>query len=133
MFIWQKLPIIFLFPVILATAGCTTCQAQGGAAGGAMGGNAGALLDHRNPWQGGVIGATLGAVAGATISEVSVRGARQAATTDRPVEYTTENGRGVYRAEPVQSDAHGRCKKVHERVFEDGRLVKDGIREICEG
>jgi hypothetical protein len=130
---WQKLPVIFLFPFILATAGCTTYQAQGGATGGAMGGIAGALLDHENPWRGGVIGATPGTLAGATISEVSVRGARQAAATDRPVEYTTENGRGVYHAEPVRSDVHSRCKKVRERVFQDGRLIKDAVREVCEG
>jgi hypothetical protein len=25
-----------------------------------------------------------------------------------------------------------RCRKVQEKVWEDGRLVKDQVREVCE-
>ncbi|GAB4388905.1 MAG: glycine zipper 2TM domain-containing protein [Thermodesulfovibrionales bacterium] len=117
---------------LLSIGACATYQYEGAATGGAVGGVAGALLDRSNPWRGGVIGAALGAIFGATISEVSVRGARQAAYTGRPVEYRTEDGRGVYRAEPLEYNARTDCHKVHERVWEDGRLVKDQIREVCE-
>jgi hypothetical protein len=51
----------------------------------------------------------------------------------RPVEYRTEDGRGVYRADPMGYDASTRCTKVHERAWEDGRLVRDQIKEVCEG
>lgn len=119
---------------LFIAAGCTTYQAQGGLMGGGLGGIAGALLDSKNPWRGGVLGAGLGALAGATISDISVRGAREAAETNRPVEYQTQDGRGYYRAEPVPSStASTDCKKVHERAYENGRLVKDVIREVCEG
>jgi glycine zipper 2TM protein len=131
---WQKALLVVLALTLLSTTACTTYQTQGGTAGGAMGGIAGAILDRKNPWRGGVIGAALGALAGATISEVSVQGARQAASADRPVEYRTEDGRGRYRAEPVgHPNAQTRCKKVREKIYENDRLVRDHVREVCEG
>lgn len=114
--------------------GCTEYHARGTGTGAVIGGIAGALLDHRNPWRGGIIGGVLGAVAGATITDISMKASREAATSGEPVEYRTEDGRGVYRAEPIgHYDEQTRCKKVHERVWEDGNLVKDNIREVCEG
>jgi len=51
----------------------------------------------------------------------------------KPVEYRTTDGRGVYRADPIDYDTRTRCHKVQERVWEDGRLIKDEVREVCEG
>jgi outer membrane lipoprotein SlyB len=105
----------------------------GAGAGALVGGVAGALLDRHNPWRGGLIGGALGLVAGATLTEISARAAREAAANNQPVEYRTEDGRGIYRAEPRSYDPSTRCSKIHERVWEDGRLVKDQIKEVCEG
>lgn len=129
----KKIMVALMGLALLTSTACTQYQYEGATAGGLIGGIAGALLDRNNPWRGGVIGAGLGAIAGATIADISVRGSREAARSGRPVEYRTENGRGVYRAEPLEYDEHTRCRKVHERVWEDGRLVKDRIKEICEG
>ncbi|MBI3593056.1 MAG: hypothetical protein HY099_06220 [Nitrospirae bacterium] len=58
------------------------------------------------------------------------------AHSGKPVEYKTENGRGVYRAEPASDtyrpDEHTKCRKVRERTWENDRLVKDEVKEICE-
>ncbi len=113
--------------------GCTKYHARGAGAGGAVGGISGAILDKKNPWRGGVIGAALGAVLGATITDISMQASKEAASSGKPVEYRTTDGRGVYRADPVEYDAHTKCHKVHERVWEDGRLVKDDMREVCKG
>lgn len=130
--VMRKIVTAILMLSFLAAA-CAPYQQEGAATGGAIGGITGAILDHRNPWRGGVIGAVLGAIAGATIADISVRGSREAYRTGRPVEYTTEDGRGRYYAEPGDYDARTRCRKVHEKVWEDGRLVKDQVREVCEG
>ncbi|RJQ16390.1 MAG: glycine zipper 2TM domain-containing protein [Nitrospiraceae bacterium] len=121
--------LAFLFMV----AGCTQYGARGGGVGGAVGGVAGALLDRSNPWRGGVIGAVLGAIAGATLTEVSSQASREAVRTDRPVEYRTTDGRGVYQAYPLDYDEKTKCHKVQERAWEDGKLIKDQIKEVCEG
>ncbi|MBI4843538.1 MAG: glycine zipper 2TM domain-containing protein [Nitrospirae bacterium] len=124
---------IVLAAFFALAAGCTQYHTQGAAVGGAAGGLAGALLDHKNPWKGGVIGAALGAILGATITDISMRASQEAASTGKTVQYKTEDGRGVYRAEPVDFNAQTNCHKVHETVWEDGKMVKDQIKEICEG
>jgi hypothetical protein len=101
--------------------------------GAVVGGIAGALLDRHNPWRGGVIGGVLGGVAGRTITEISERAAREAYVSGRPVEYRTEDGRGVHRADPIEYNPSTRYSKIQERVWEDGRLIKDQIKEVCEG
>ncbi len=128
---------IVLLMVVFLVSACSTYHYEGAAVGGAAGGVAGALLDSKNHWRGGVIGAAIGALAGATIADVSVRGSRDAARQDRPVEYRTDDGRGYYRAEPISQpyypNEQTKCRKVNERVWEDGRLVKDTVKEVCEG
>ena len=125
--------LILVLALLSLTVACTQYHAQGAGAGGVVGGIAGALLDRKNPWRGGVVGAALGALAGATLTDVSMRASQEAATTGKPVQYVTEDGRGVYRAEPVGYNAQTKCHKVHEIVTENGKVVKDQIKEVCEG
>jgi len=125
--------MIAVITLLIGVIGCTEYHARGAGVGGAVGGVAGALLDHSNPWRGGVWGAVLGAIAGATLTEISMQGAREAAQYNRPVEYRTADGRGIYEAYPLGVDAQTKCHKVQERVWEDGRLIKDRIKEVCEG
>ena len=125
--------LILVLTLLSLTVACTQYHAQGAGAGGVVGGIAGALLDRKNPWRGGVVGAALGALAGATLTDVSMRASQEAAATGKPVQYVTEDGRGVYRAEPVGYNAQTKCHKVHEIVTENGKVVKDQIKEVCEG
>lgn len=127
------LSLLLILALLGLVFGCTEYHAQGAGSGAALGGIAGAFLDHRNPWRGGVIGAAIGAVAGATLTDISIRASQEAATHGKPVEYRTEDGRGVYHAEPAEYNAKTKCHKVQERVWEDGKLIKDTTREMCEG
>ncbi len=127
--------VLLLLALIAVSYGCTEYQARGAGVGGVLGGIAGAFLDSRNPWRGGVIGGALGALAGATIADVSAQANQQAVATGQPVQYQTDNGQGVYRAEPESRvyypDEHTRCRKVRERVWDHGQLVKDRVKEVC--
>ncbi len=129
----QAVALLVLVSLLGLSFGCTPYHTEGAGTGAAVGGVTGAILDSKNPWRGGVIGGILGAILGASIADVSYKASREAAQHDRPVEYRTEDGRGVYRADPLGYDERTRCKKVHERVWEDNRLVKDQVREVCEG
>ncbi len=125
---------ILVFFILLSLIACATeYEQQGAATGAAVGGIAGAILGGHNPWRGGVIGAALGAIAGATIADISVRGSEEAARSGKPVEYYTEDRRGRYYAEPGGYDPVTRCRRVREKIWENGRLVRDRVREVCEG
>lgn len=128
--------VLLLF-AFLATS-CDTPQGKGAMVGGAVGGVAGALVG-KSPWTGAIVGAGLGAILGAAITDIAVKGSREAAASGRPVEYRTEDGGGVYRAEPVgkpiyRSTSQGTttCRKVHEVIWENGVKKEDRIREVCE-
>lgn len=125
--------IMMVLSLVVLTVGCTQYHARGAGVGGAVGGITGALLDRKNAWRGGVIGAVLGGILGASLTEVSMQASQEAARQNRPVEYRTTDGRGQIQAYPLEYNAQTKCHKVQERVWEDGRLVKDQIKEICEG
>ncbi len=125
--------LIAVMALLVLTLGCTQYHARGAGVGGAVGGAAGAMLDKDNAWRGGVIGAVLGAIAGATLTDISMQASQDAIRENRPVEYRTSDGRGVYRADPVDYNARTNCHKVQERVWEDEQLIKNEIKEICEG
>ncbi len=129
--------VLAILMIFLISACSTRYHYEGAGIGGAIGGIGGALLDSKNPWRGGLIGAALGAIAGATITDISIRGSQEAARGNRPVVYKTEDGRGIYHAEPVSDyyrpDEQTKCRKVRERVWENDRIVKDTVKEVCEG
>lgn len=103
---------------------------QGGAVGAGVGAAAGALIDKDNAWRGGVIGAGLGAVLGGAMGEISSRAAMEAAANQRPVVYT--NGTGTQRVEVDPTRSQGNCHMVTERHYDNGQLIKEIEREVCE-
>ncbi|MBI5634279.1 MAG: glycine zipper 2TM domain-containing protein [Nitrospirae bacterium] len=131
----MKMIISFVLGVLFVSMvfGCTPYHSQGVSTGAAVGGVAGAILDHRNPWRGGVIGGLIGAITGATIADIGYRGGREAYYHDKPVEYYTEDRRGRYYAEPRGYNERTKCRKIREKIWEDGKLIRDEEREICEG
>jgi hypothetical protein len=94
---------------------------EGAAVGGALGSVAGILIDNDNRWRGALIGGLLGAAIGGTVTEISSRAAREAAYEGRPVVYQSQDGFQRVEATPVR-----------ERIWQDDKLVKDEIREVCE-
>lgn len=123
--------------LLLSFSGCATApqapsnQAyQTGAVGAGVGAAAGALLDKNNSWRGGVIGAGLGAILGGAVGEINNRAIREAANRQQPVVYT--NSSGNQRVEAIPRGTKNNCRVVTERYFENGQLVKEIDREVCE-
>lgn len=127
---------IFICSVIISSLtlsfGCTTPQSyHGGAIGAVMGGLSGALLTPRNPLAGGVIGAMIGGTFGASIAEISAQAAREAAISNKPVRYVSEDRRVVYIAKPLGHNRHSRCRKVREKVWKNNRLILTRTISVC--
>ncbi len=135
--ITKKILPVFLAISFLALplVGCVTTREtyQGAAVGSVAGAGIGALIDHHNRWRGAAIGAAIGALVGGTMTEISARAAREAALENRPVVYKSEDGRTVVESTPLpEGNASTHCHKVRTRVWKDGTLVKDTVREVCE-
>lgn len=103
---------------------------QGAAAGAAVGAGAGALIDKHNRWRGAVIGGALGALLGGTLTEISARAAREAAVQNQPVAYQSTDGWQRVEAWPQGTSPRG-CRQVQERVYQNGQLVREQMREVC--
>jgi predicted membrane protein len=89
---------LMLSVITLTMSGCTPYHAQGITAGALVGGVTGALVDHREPARGALIGGTLGGIVGGTMAEMSYRNARdQYSYRDQ---YYDNDGRRGYRSEP---------------------------------
>jgi len=127
--------LVIISSLAFPLAGCVTTQQtyQGAAVGSVAGAGIGALIDSHNRWRGAAIGAAIGALVGGTLTEISARAAREAALEDRTVVYKSEDGRTVVESTPLpQENASTHCHKVRTRVWRDGTLVKDTVREVCE-
>jgi hypothetical protein len=103
---------------------------QGAGAGAAVGAGAGALIDKDNRWRGAALGLALGGVLGGTLTEISARAARESVAAKQPVTYQSTDGWQRVEAQPRTASAGG-CRQVRERVYQDDRLVREQIREVC--
>ena len=121
--------VLICFTAVLAS--CTAYHAQGAGAGGVLGGIAGALLDRKNPWRGGVIGAVLGGIAGAAITDISMRASQEAAASGKSVRYENKDTGEWVEAEPVAYNARTKCTKVHLTQSDNGKVISDEIKEEC--
>lgn len=127
--------VFSLFTLTVLAPGCATSQRtyEGAGIGGAVGAVAGALLDKHNRWRGAMIGGALGAVVGGATSEIATRAAREAAASGKPVAYQSQDGWQRVEAYPLAYNQETKCHKVQEKIYQEGRLVKDEVKEICEG
>jgi len=128
------LSVLLLSSVIMSScaAGPSPQTSQGAAVGAALGSVAGLLIDDNNRWRGAVIGGLIGGALGGSLSEISQRASREAAYGGRPVAYQSRDGFQRVEASPVGYNAQTNCHKVRERIWQDGNLVKDEVKEICE-
>lgn len=138
----RRLVLIFMAVNLASSAffvsSCATVQPtsqrtyEAAGVGAALGSVAGLLIDRHNRWRGAVIGGLIGAAIGGTVTEISQRAAREAAYEGRPVAYQSSDGFQRVEATPIGYDANTKCHKVRERIWQEGKLVKDEVREVCE-
>ena len=118
------LPFVALLFVMPPLASCSQHTQQGA--------GTGALIDDDNPWRGAGNGGAMGADFGGSIAEISDKAAGEAIEEGKPVRYESVDGYGRIEASPGVYNEETKCHKVRERAWEDDKLVKDEVREICE-
>lgn len=136
----KSLIILFVgivFTVVMLSS-CAT-ESENVALGTAAGAGIGSAVSH-NKWKGAVIGGILGAVAGEAYHQIQQQAINESINRQKPVMYrkNTSNGWQEVEAAPVSKqyynpNKHTKCQKIHIRIVENGRLVKDRVKEVCKG
>ncbi len=123
---------------VLMFASCTTRE-QSTALGTGLGAAIGAGMS-KNKWKGAVIGGLVGAAAGAAFSQIQQRAIDESMSQQKPVIYrrNTNNGWQQVEAAPATQPyynpkTHTKCQKMHIKIINNGKLVKDQIKEVCKG
>ncbi len=136
----KKLFIMFIGLAFTLTmiSSCAT-ESENVALGTAAGAAIGASVSH-DKWKGAVIGGIIGAVAGEAYHQIQQQAINEAVAKQQPVAYQRQTNKGWERveADPISNQyynpsRHTTCQKVHVRIIENGRLVKDRIKEVCKG
>lgn len=102
--------------------GATIGAGMGALIGQAIGGNTQSTL----------IGLTAGTILGALVGNAAdqdYQAAKDAAQYGKPVIYYDKSGHAVEAIPEGTND--GNCQKVRKRIWEDGKLVKETVEEVC--
>jgi hypothetical protein len=89
------------------------------------------LIEKQNTWWGGPIGAALSAPIDGTIQTVSKQASREAGQEGKPVAYLSLDGFQRVESFPVGKAKAKTCFLVREQVFQEGKLIRDEVKEIC--
>ena len=89
------------------------------------------LVEKANTWRGGTIGAALGSPTEGKVMEISGRALREAAQERKPVAYLSLDGFQRIEAYPVGKGTTPNCRLVREQIFQEGKPVRDEIKEVC--
>ena len=90
------------------------------------------LIEKTNTWRGGAIGASLGNPIEGNIIQISSRASREAAREGRPTVFLSLDGFQRVETFPVGKGKSAQCRRVRERIFQEGKLIRDEIKEACQ-
>ena len=134
----KKVMCLALLVLMLTVLSCAAPQdryntQRGAAIGAGLGAVAGQAIgrDTEATLLGAGIGTLLGTILGNAVDQ-SHQAAREAAMTNKRVVYYDDKG-GAVEAIPGPVDQHTKCRKVTNRVWENGKMVSEKIEEVCEG
>lgn len=90
------------------------------------------LIEKANTWRGGAIGAALGGPLEGKIKEISFQASQEAAREGKPMAYLSLDGFQRVETYPVGKGESKNCRLVREQIFQEGKLIRDEIKEVCQ-
>jgi hypothetical protein len=90
------------------------------------------LVEKPNIWRGGAIGASLSSPIEGMIKEISHKASQEAAREGRPVAYLSLDGFQRVETYPVGKGKSKNCPLVREQIFQEGKLIRDEVKEVCQ-
>lgn len=123
-----------VLPLLIASCATYPPERYNTQAGAAVGAGTGALIGQAvgGNTESTLIGLAAGTIIGALVGNAvdqQNQAARDAAAYGKPVIYYDEQGRAV-EAVPESGSAPN-CRQVRKRVWENGKLVRETVEEVC--
>lgn len=133
----KKHPLAMMVPIfclLLASCASSPPGQYNTQVGAAVGAGTGALIGHAigGNAEGTLLGLAAGTIVGALVGNAvdqQHQAAVNAAAYGKPVIYYDENGRAVEAIPEASADPN--CRKVRKRIWENGKLVKETVEEVC--
>ena len=92
----------------------------------------GTLVDQEKSWRGMVLGGAFSPAIKGKISEISRRAAGEAIREKMPVVYLTTDGFQRLEVQVLSGEPQKGCPLIQERVYQDGTLVREEVKAVCE-
>jgi len=92
----------------------------------------GTLLDQEKTWRGMVLCGAFGPPIKGKLSEISRRAAEEAIGKKMPMVYLTTDGFQRLEVQVLEEDQKDRCALIQERIYQDGVLAREEIKQFCE-
>jgi len=94
--------------------------------------NTGTLLDQEKSWRGMALGGAFSAPIKGNVGEIGRRAAEEAVRKKMPMVYLTTDGFQRLEVQVLEQDQKDRCTLIQERIYQDGTLAREEIKQLCE-
>jgi hypothetical protein len=92
----------------------------------------GTLVDQEKSWRGMVLGGAFSPAIKGKISEISRRAGEEAIRKKMPIVYLSTDGFQRLEVQSLEGEPKDRCPLIRERTYQDGTLVREEVKPVCE-
>ena len=92
----------------------------------------GNLLDQEKSWRGMALGGAFSAPIKGKVGEIGRRASEEAIRKKMPMVYLTTDGFQRLEVQVLEEDPKDRCTLIQERIYQDGTLAREEIKQFCE-
>jgi hypothetical protein len=126
----------FWLPLFLGTSlfiiGCAGMEGDHSPKGPGVTLDSGNLVDQEKSWRGMALGGAFGSPIKGRIAEIGRRAAEEAVRNKMPMVYLTTDGFQRLEVQVLKEDQKERCALIQERIYQDGTLEREEIKQFCE-
>lgn len=126
-----RLPVMVWFLVLLLACGCATLEEEPDLADPGVILDSGGYTDRETQWRGMVLGGPFQAPVTGKILEISRRAGQETINRQMPIVYLSLDGRQRLEAVWLGKGKDDPCHLVRERLFQDGQMVREEVKKIC--
>jgi hypothetical protein len=124
----------FLLPagIVLLFMGCAGLEGDHSPKVPGLSVDTGTLVDEEKSWRGMILGGAFSPAIKGKISEISRRAAGEAIRKKMPIVYLSTDGFQRLEVQVLNGEPQKGCPLIQERTYQDGTLVREEVKAVCE-